>query len=668
MMTFWKFCVWSHLFAALVHGNILEAIHESQWLALESFYNATGYYIQGSNYCEHPGLICDSEGFILSIDLRESSLVGTIPKEIHSLVRLRALRLNDNALFGELPTSLLGMNSLRYLNLGHNLFEGTFPDFTGLMALRRLILDRNSFSGTIPSEICQLTNLEALELSACTKLYGTLPSCLGNLTSLNVLRITDIGLTGTIPPDLCDGREMNGFDPNPFGCSAIGCDAGFHHRGAGRQTDKSAPCTPCNVPSNALSSSTCQWISEDGTSNGHDNSDVEKGGRNGLYEESAWPSASPTYYEQPTEPPSSVSYPTESPQLEMQSSIMPTLGTTIQSLPPSMEPTELTASKYPSYQPSESPSTTSSPAPSALSTSTPTSGIFLDASEARENPSTGGLVGGSATAGACVLIFLLFILSRQGSRQGQPKYFIRAENEDEPERFLVQNLRETMTPQHVRRGIEAPGLPTLRSPSDSLSTIEEEDSTAASRSDSLESMFKRSSTLEPTSPPNLRETRTTKKVRFAFPPALETYEIPSKDPTHDVEAAIVRESTADTFGNVDRWATWIMNPVFDCSRAVKPPLDDERSWHSLDAASTNSETPMLSQTPSDTSSSTVVSMRVLGIQERKNDHGGPVTLMETSRPSSGASTNHHSEDKKKKKDAPRKDARFVWRRKGMAEI
>eukprot|EP00977_Amphora_coffeiformis_P011410 scaffold2765_cov165-Amphora_coffeaeformis.AAC.4 len=673
-------CFLSHVFLAGVsagRASILDAIYESQLSALESFYNATGFDASKAiEYCDNEGVICDTEGFVLSIDLREQNLDGSIPSDIGDLVRLRALRLNDNSLFGELPTSLLAMSNLRYLNLGHNLFEGTFPDVTGLTSLRKLIFDRNAFSGTIPSSICRLSALEALDLSASTKLHGSLPSCLSNLSDLTVLRITDIGLTGSIPSDLCDGREMNGLKPNPFGCAAIGCESGHFNRGVGRQTGISDPCQPCNVPSNVIGGSICQWAS-------HDVIDSNEDGHNGSpfldpilpsVAPSDFPSLSPTFY--PTTVPEGDQLMTRIP------TAMPSLRTTMDSTDLTVEPTYLYAKS------SNQPTTVQTPTSSeSASSAPPTSNkIFLDASEAKAAPSTGGLVGGSATAGVCVLIFLLFILSRQGP----PKYFVRADDISESSRVLVQNVREP-----VRRHLVAPALPILRSPERSLSTIEEEDSAIVSRSGSLETIPELPITTDPPSPPRLRETNVAKKVRFTLPSASQFYEIESKEGSEieklrDVEAATtMTPDSFNPFGNVDRWATWIMNPVFDapalCASTVpmaSPTSDDDRSWYSSGTASANSETPMLSQTDSNASSSEAVSMRVLGIQSRISDHGGSVASIDNS--TSPPPVASPVESKRKKADASgfemeknrgggtksasSKDSRYNWRRKGMAEI
>jgi hypothetical protein len=585
-----------------------ESIHVSQSFTLKSLYNATGLalttgmnqslnWFQGNGdfstdeYCSYEGVSCDRDGFVLSVDLRAKGLNGTIPPDIGDLVRLRAIRLNDNELHGELPTRMLQMSSLRYLNLGHNLFEGDIPDFSGLPFLNSLILDRNAFSGVIPASLCSLSSLEALDLSACTKLEGSLPACLGNLTELKALRIADIGLTGSIPSTLCNGREMNGFDPNPFGCAAVACDVGFFRRGTGRQMGENSSCSVCTVPSNTLGSTTCQWVSMVG-----DDGDLDKEGRKGPTVESMLPTLSPSG--PPSKFPTNVFH-THAPSI--QATIVPSLPTP----QPSASIREPTTMQVPTTAPID-------PSRSAQ----PSTDILFDAIEAQSNPSTGGLIGGSVTLGACVLVFLLFILSRHRP----PKYFVRADNE---------SLDGC--------GNAPPVLPTFR-PQESLPTIDEEDSGAMSRSGSLETVLPHGM-AQPSSPPNLRDAKSAKRVRFVLPSPSEFYLIEAREDSETFSDEFEADAPSDTtspFGNVDAFATWIMNPpLFDatsfCTAAVKPPVDDERSWHSQDAslASSNSETPILKQprsAGSTAASSTGVRMRVLGIQRRTSDHGSSVVL------------------------------------------
>lgn len=171
------------------------------------FLEGTGF--PALHYCNFTGVGCDDDLFVSTLDLNETMLAGVLPNSMGNLTRLVRFRVFNNTIGGSIPQSLAQISGLRYLNIGHNSLSGILPDFSGSL-LQRLILDRNSFTGTVPETLCNLHELSALDLSGSTKLHGSLPSCLGDLTVLSKLRITDSGLTGSVPTKLCNEmRVMN---------------------------------------------------------------------------------------------------------------------------------------------------------------------------------------------------------------------------------------------------------------------------------------------------------------------------------------------------------------------------------------------------------------------------------------------------------------------------
>ena len=70
-------------------------------------------------------------------------------------------------------------------------------------AVTELLLVFNNLRGSIPSEIGDLTSLEILELYG-NQLSSSIPSEIGNLTSLEVLWLTDNQLRGAIPSEIGD--------------------------------------------------------------------------------------------------------------------------------------------------------------------------------------------------------------------------------------------------------------------------------------------------------------------------------------------------------------------------------------------------------------------------------------------------------------------------------
>ncbi len=74
-----------------------------------------------------------------------------------------------------------------------------------------LILDGNNLIGTIPSEIGNLTSLQYLDLDN-NNLTGSIPSEIGNLTSLQYLDLDNNNLTDSIPAEIGNLTKMQYFD------------------------------------------------------------------------------------------------------------------------------------------------------------------------------------------------------------------------------------------------------------------------------------------------------------------------------------------------------------------------------------------------------------------------------------------------------------------------
>lgn len=84
------------------------------------------------------------------IALRESCLVGAIPRELGRLTALTRVELAGNALEGELPDGLAALVSLETLDLGANHLRGGMPGWLGgLTRLRVLDLAGNDLQGPI---------------------------------------------------------------------------------------------------------------------------------------------------------------------------------------------------------------------------------------------------------------------------------------------------------------------------------------------------------------------------------------------------------------------------------------------------------------------------------------------------------------------------------------
>ncbi|KAK4493792.1 hypothetical protein PRZ48_014977 [Zasmidium cellare] len=106
---------------------------------------------------------------------------------------LELLDLHGNSL-STIPMGLRRLERLTTLNLSHNKLENPALDVVAqIKTLKELRLGNNSLTGNVPASICDLPNLEVLDLQA-NKLLG-LPEALRELVSLRVLNVSGNQLT-----------------------------------------------------------------------------------------------------------------------------------------------------------------------------------------------------------------------------------------------------------------------------------------------------------------------------------------------------------------------------------------------------------------------------------------------------------------------------------------
>ncbi|KAJ4869139.1 Leucine-rich repeat protein kinase family protein [Raphanus sativus] len=126
--------------------------------------------------------------FLISLDLSDNFIGGTIPYEVGNLFRLKYLNMSYNFLGGEIPVSLFNCSRLLDLDLWDN-----------------------HLGGGVPSELESLEKLESLDLGA-NNLRGKLPASLGNLTSLMRVQLSVNNLEGRIPDDLARLIQLVSFE------------------------------------------------------------------------------------------------------------------------------------------------------------------------------------------------------------------------------------------------------------------------------------------------------------------------------------------------------------------------------------------------------------------------------------------------------------------------
>jgi len=101
---------------------------------------------------------CDSDGYIIHIQLVGNNLVGELPPEIGYLPRLQHLDLENNRIEGTIPSELGKMVRLETLGLSSNKLTGTIPTELGrIQRMGQFMVNFNDLSGSMPAEICALT-------------------------------------------------------------------------------------------------------------------------------------------------------------------------------------------------------------------------------------------------------------------------------------------------------------------------------------------------------------------------------------------------------------------------------------------------------------------------------------------------------------------------------
>mmetsp|Transcript_36712 Transcript_36712/g.88748 ORF Transcript_36712/g.88748 Transcript_36712/m.88748 type:complete len:2674 (+) Transcript_36712:708-8729(+) len=206
-----------------------------------------------TKYCDFYGVECDGVDRVVSINLRNNGMRGSVPTSIFKLPQLRELILSGNAVdfsfegisqANNLVTLYLDNTSVRSvsgvgsapnlqtINLADNQLEGEVPsEIFFLTTLKKLDLGYNAFNGQLHNVIGALTSLESLHLYH-NQFTGRLPAGLGDLTNLQELNLAENAFTGSIPRELNDLTNLRFLslqrEGGILGTSDIGIDQGLN--------------------------------------------------------------------------------------------------------------------------------------------------------------------------------------------------------------------------------------------------------------------------------------------------------------------------------------------------------------------------------------------------------------------------------------------------------
>ncbi|KAG8364014.1 hypothetical protein BUALT_Bualt19G0082200 [Buddleja alternifolia] len=143
---------------------------------------------------------------------------GPIPPSIGSLQELTYLSLNSNNFFGEIPPSIGNLSNLYWLDLADNKLSGTIPVSDGttpglnmLVKAKHFHFGRNQLSGEIPSQLFS-SNMNLIHLLLeHNQLIGSIPSTLGLVQNLEIVRLDRNSLSGSVPRNLNNLTKVTGL-------------------------------------------------------------------------------------------------------------------------------------------------------------------------------------------------------------------------------------------------------------------------------------------------------------------------------------------------------------------------------------------------------------------------------------------------------------------------
>ncbi|KAI5593546.1 hypothetical protein BDE02_03G021100 [Populus trichocarpa] len=146
-------------------------------------------------------IISSHLGKLENLDLSHNIFNNSILSYLREFSYLKSLNLSGNTLLGSTTVNGTFFNSstLEELHLDRTSLPINFLQITGaLPALKVLSVAECDLHGTLPAQgWCELKNLKQLDLSG-NNLGGSLPDCLGNLSSLQLLDVSDNQFTGNI--------------------------------------------------------------------------------------------------------------------------------------------------------------------------------------------------------------------------------------------------------------------------------------------------------------------------------------------------------------------------------------------------------------------------------------------------------------------------------------
>ncbi|KAK4254447.1 hypothetical protein QN277_009831 [Acacia crassicarpa] len=144
------------------------------------------------------------------LNISNNQFSGSLDWNYFTMDNLEVLDAYNNNFTALLPLGVLTLKKLRYLDLGGNFFYGTIPESYGdLVGLQYLSLAGNDLSGKIPGALGNLSNLKEIYLGYFNSFEGGIPMEFGNLVNLVHMDLSSCDLDGPIPKELGNLIELD---------------------------------------------------------------------------------------------------------------------------------------------------------------------------------------------------------------------------------------------------------------------------------------------------------------------------------------------------------------------------------------------------------------------------------------------------------------------------
>ncbi|KAJ3271059.1 hypothetical protein HDV01_007072 [Terramyces sp. JEL0728] len=149
--------------------------------------------------CKDSAIKCLQPGIIMTLDLSNQNLTGSIPKDIIFFSKIINLNLTLNHLTGPIPDGIGALTTLNYLTLSYNNLTGSIPDSMGnLNNLYGLDISNNHISGSFPDSMGNLITLQALNV-ANNSMTGLIPDTMGNMNALQWVILNGNNFSQPVP-------------------------------------------------------------------------------------------------------------------------------------------------------------------------------------------------------------------------------------------------------------------------------------------------------------------------------------------------------------------------------------------------------------------------------------------------------------------------------------